>query len=193
MKTLFRKARIGISPIIATVVVIVVTLVASITIGAFVFGLFGSSTSGLSVSVFPEIYAPQRNIGVLNQQANFVVNVANNRASSVNGTIILSAAGQVAQTQPFTVASGSSKEYTLSTPLYTTGEWIFTVKAGDTLLHPYSFEVVQNTDAADFALTQNSTIQQQTCTASSGLSWLLLLPRQASTACISGGKTNALG
>jgi len=43
--------RKGISPIIATLTLIAVTLVAAVAIGGFVFGIFGSQTSTAQVSV----------------------------------------------------------------------------------------------------------------------------------------------
>lgn len=45
----YKKQRKAISPIIATVLIIAVTLVASVAIGGFVFGLFGSATSTAQV------------------------------------------------------------------------------------------------------------------------------------------------
>jgi len=45
------SARRAISPIIATVLIIAVTLIAGIAIGGFVFGVFGSSSSTAQVSV----------------------------------------------------------------------------------------------------------------------------------------------
>jgi flagellin-like protein len=48
----FRKRnRKGISPIIATVIIIAITLIAAVAIGGFVFGLFGSFTSTAQVLV----------------------------------------------------------------------------------------------------------------------------------------------
>ena len=43
--------RKAISPIIATVLIIAVTLIAAVAIGGFVFGIFGSSSSSAQVSV----------------------------------------------------------------------------------------------------------------------------------------------
>ncbi len=45
----YKHPRKAISPIIATVLIIAVTLVASVAIGGFVFGLFGSATSTAQV------------------------------------------------------------------------------------------------------------------------------------------------
>jgi len=46
-----RKNRKAISPVLATVILIAITLIAAIAIAGFVFGLFGSFTSSAQVSV----------------------------------------------------------------------------------------------------------------------------------------------
>ena len=46
-----RKNRKAISPVLATVILIAITLIAAIAIAGFVFGLFGSFTSSATVSV----------------------------------------------------------------------------------------------------------------------------------------------
>lgn len=144
------------------VILVAIALIAAISIFGFASGLFGSFSNGLSATVDPQIYAPQQNIGVLNQNATFIVTVSNSLTSSVAGVIALSAGAQTVITQQFALAPGQSETYHLSTNLYTIGEWTMTVSTADTVLHPYSFVVEQNTDAADSLLTANSTAQQQT-------------------------------
>jgi flagellin-like protein len=48
-----KKTRKAISPVLATVILIAITLIASIAIAGFVFGLFGSFTSTAQVTVVP--------------------------------------------------------------------------------------------------------------------------------------------
>jgi len=48
---LFSKQRRAISPIIATVLIIAVTLIAAVAIGGFVFGIFGSSSNVAQIGV----------------------------------------------------------------------------------------------------------------------------------------------
>ncbi len=45
------RAKKGISPIIATLTLVAVTLVAAVAVGGFIFGIFGSQTSTAQVSV----------------------------------------------------------------------------------------------------------------------------------------------
>src|SRR5437899_12166740 len=52
--TMFRsrsRGRRAISPIVATVLIVAVTLVASVAIAGFVFGVFGTSTNSAQVAV----------------------------------------------------------------------------------------------------------------------------------------------
>jgi len=46
-----RRGREAISPIVATVLIVAVTLVASVAIAGFIFGVFGSSTNSAQVAV----------------------------------------------------------------------------------------------------------------------------------------------
>ncbi|PSN81853.1 hypothetical protein B9Q01_09805, partial [Candidatus Marsarchaeota G1 archaeon OSP_D] len=50
MRTL-RKAKKGISPVIATIILIAITIVIAIAVAAWVFGLFKSYTGGPAVTI----------------------------------------------------------------------------------------------------------------------------------------------
>jgi flagellin-like protein len=91
--------RKGISPIIATLTLIAVTLVAAVAIGGFVFGIFGSQTSTAQVSVtyayIPHdvplgtlqitTQAPQGTYGIIALQNLGTANVAVNGVSLTYG------------------------------------------------------------------------------------------------------------
>src|SRR5437870_10723917 len=51
MSTFRSRGRRAISPIVATVLIVAVTLVASVAIAGFVFGVFGTSTNSAQVAV----------------------------------------------------------------------------------------------------------------------------------------------
>ena len=87
--------------------------------------------------------------------------MTNSQGAPVNGTIILNAAGQVALSQHFELGAGKAATYSLTTPLYVTGEWTITVATSDTVLHPYSFVVEQNQGSADSLLSSNAVTQEQ--------------------------------
>ena len=103
-------------------ILVAVTLIAAVSIFGFVAGIFGSFSHGISVAVDPQIYSPQQNIGVLNQNATFTVTVSSSLSSSVTGTTVISAGSQTVLTQGFSLLSGQSETYRLSTTLYTVGE-----------------------------------------------------------------------
>lgn len=153
----------AIQPVVVILMVITITLIAAFAIAGFTSGLFGTLTNGVGATVNPGVYAPKQNIGILNQNATFVVTISNSRSTSVTGTVALAAGATTVRNQSFVLAAGQSQAFIMSTPLFTTGEWTITVATGDgTVLHPYSFIVEQNTDAANSLLTANSTAQEQT-------------------------------
>jgi len=162
-------ARGGISPIISTVLIVAASLIAFAAVAGYVFGIFGQSLQGLNVTVVPEIYAPQQSIGVLNQNATFVVTLSNNRNTTISGALMLNAAGQVVQNRTFELGPGKSTAYTLTTTLYTLGQWTLTVATSGTVLHPYSFVVEQNTLTADYKLASNGVSQEQTLLSAAGI------------------------
>lgn len=158
-----RISRRGIAPFPATAILMAAVLIAAIAILGFTTGLFGTFTGGVGATVNPEIYAPGQNIGVLNQNATFLISVGNNRSTPIAGTVVLTAGATAVRNQSFTLAPGKSQEFTLSTPLFTTGEWTITVTVSDgTVLHPYSFIVEQNEDAANSQLTADNLAQEHT-------------------------------
>ncbi|MEM3671163.1 MAG: type IV pilin N-terminal domain-containing protein [Thermoprotei archaeon] len=69
-KRLKQSKRKAISPVIATVILIAITLIASIAIAGFVFGLFGSFTSTAQISVIAtSIAASSNDISVISTTA----------------------------------------------------------------------------------------------------------------------------
>ncbi len=66
----------GISPVLATVILVAITLVAAIGIAGFVFGLFGSFTSTARVSV--------SSVGLSAVDGSYTVTLTNSGSSSVN-------------------------------------------------------------------------------------------------------------
>src|SRR5689334_2143472 len=80
--------RRAISPIIATVLIIAVTLIAAVAIGGFVFGIFGSSSSTAQVSVTSQNLVAASNL-LAGTTATFACNVAgaaNNLVLTNTGT-----------------------------------------------------------------------------------------------------------
>jgi flagellin-like protein len=121
--------RKAISPIIATVLIIAVTLIAAVAIGGFVFGIFGSSSNSAQVSVTSQnllaadfttgaVVAPTCNVaGAAND---IVVTNTGTAASSVTG-VTITYAGSVNSFTPSTgclvAAAGNAGATTNGNPM----------------------------------------------------------------------------
>jgi flagellin-like protein len=87
--------RKAISPIIATVLIIAVTLIAAVAIGGFVFGIFGSSSSTAQVSVTSQNLVAADNLvgGTTTTFACDVAGAANNLVLTNIGTAATTVTG----------------------------------------------------------------------------------------------------
>ena len=92
MKFSPRKA---ISPIIATVLIIAVTLIAAVAIGGFVFGIFGSSSSSAQASVTSQnlVAADNKALGSTSTFTCNVAGVANDLTLTNTGTAATTVTG----------------------------------------------------------------------------------------------------
>ncbi|MCL5672973.1 MAG: type IV pilin, partial [Thaumarchaeota archaeon] len=120
------KGRKAISPVIATVILIAITLIAAIAIAGFVFGLFGSFTSTARLAVAATVItSASPGTGTITIQNTGTANAAIDSITLVYGGITYT--GTIAT--PPTVTAGSS----LSLVLGTTGgsiTWSATPPAG---------------------------------------------------------------
>lgn len=98
------KGRKAISPVIATVILIAITLIAAIAIAGFVFGLFGSFTSTAQISATSAVLTASTVAGTVTFQNTGAANGAVN-------SISLTYSGQtctLTATFPQTVTAGST-------------------------------------------------------------------------------------
>ena len=77
-----KQRRRAISPVIATVILIAITLIAAVAIGGFVFGLFGSFTSSAQVSEVSISFTATKTYGNLT-----LSNSGTSSTSALSGTI----------------------------------------------------------------------------------------------------------
>ena len=105
------KGRKAISPVIATVILIAITLIAAIAIAGFVFGLFGSFTSTAQISATSAVMTGSTRGGTITFQNTGAANGAINSISLTYGgqTCTLSATGL-----PQTVTAGSTAAITVA-------------------------------------------------------------------------------
>ena len=105
------RDRKAISPVLATVILIAITLIAAIAIAGFVFGLFGSFTSSAQVTVQVTrciaTTANSTNACIVTLRNTGTANVAVNTCSiQVGGA---ATAGTLKPTVPFTVSASGSR------------------------------------------------------------------------------------
>ena len=111
----------AISPILATVILIAITLIAAVAIAGFVFGLFGSFTSTAQISVSSSNCTVSASTGDISCNIYFL-NTGTGTGSVSGASISYGGAGYIALTCPAAVtvvAGGSAVSYspcTLATP-----------------------------------------------------------------------------
>jgi len=86
--------RAGVSPVLATVVLIAISLIALISFFGFESGLFGSFATikpfPVSATINPQIYSSAGNVGIVNQVANFTIVAVSNFAKPQTGLVSIS-------------------------------------------------------------------------------------------------------
>jgi flagellin-like protein len=123
-----KNARWGISPIIATVLIIAVTLIAAVAIGGFVFGIFGSASQTANVQV-TTVTAPAADFVTSGGGTSFtcgttagsgpylVVTNTGTAAGTVTGITLTWAGANNAYTPPATCEVGAAGSTTATTYL----------------------------------------------------------------------------
>ena len=148
------SSRKAVSPVVATFLIFAVSLIAAVAIFGYVFGIFGG-ISGIRVDITPEIYNPEANLGVLNEQANFTATITNSLPTPQNGVLLVMDSNHTVQRVPFQVGSDATSRRVMSQELDGVGFW--TVEAavnGSIVPRSYSFQVVVDTQEAIFQVNQ---------------------------------------
>ena len=105
--------------------------------------------------VDPVIYAPDHNIGVLNEAGLFHIYLENNVNNSITRRILFSAEGHVVRNETITLAAEGTRDLTLSQKLIFPGTWTIQVLDQDEgIVAGYSFLVVINRAEAKFRISQ---------------------------------------
>lgn len=113
MKITYGKERKAISPVIATVILIAITLIAAIAIAGFVFGLFGSFTSSAQVTATASLVASATS-GALTTPSGLSC-ATTTPASGSYVTAINSGTGSVSVTGVSITSGGSTVSATVAT------------------------------------------------------------------------------
>jgi hypothetical protein len=149
--------------------VLIIGLVCGIAVAWFVW--LEVEGPPLSVTIEPRIYDPNANIGILNEQAAFIIHVSNNRPSLVNLTVNVSAGNSIVQSQKMIVQPSEKRDLKISQQLTITGIWIVAATTNETgqSLSSYSFEVEVNKAEADVAIDQWNNVQRNWLVAVAGV------------------------
>jgi flagellin-like protein len=106
------RRRKAISPVLATVILIAITLIAAIAIAGFVFGLFGTFTGGQNISLAGSACAHTSGAILLGQATTHVnscvleLTNTGGSAASVTGCTVYGATGTVSGLSPVVAAPG---------------------------------------------------------------------------------------
>jgi hypothetical protein len=115
---------------------------------------------GVNAEVKVKMYAPQQNIGVLNDEALFSVFIRNDLSLNKTIEVIIEADGSVVNNTTITVEANTSKNTTITQKLVSLGKWrINVIDENDKSIGSYSFLVVLNEGEANVRINQWNDIQ----------------------------------
>lgn len=149
----------AISNEMAAVIMVAISIVATIGVAYFFLGLT-SLVPSLEVNIDPRIYSVNSNIGVLNEEATFRVSLKNNGNYTREITTTIAAEDSVLVNTTVDVDPESAKNQTITQKLIYPGTWIIRVFSEDhETLDSYSFITVTNSIDADMQINALSNVQ----------------------------------
>lgn len=117
----------GVSPIFATLILVVIAVIAGCVVYMFTSGALSSFTVGSiakdCVKISPFIYSPHDNIGVLNEQAMFNITIKNPYKENLQVTTQISYDGNGLFNNTRVIAPESTDTESISQKLSYTGLW----------------------------------------------------------------------
>jgi len=150
----------ALSPVVATVILIAVTVLVSIAIAAWMGALTVGITSAMEVNITPNIYSDTHNIGVLNENAVFVINIKNKSSELKNITILITTQEGNLFNEEISVKEKSENTTIINQKLLCVGSWIVKVLSMDSaIIESYSFVTVTNGIDADIQINALNNIQ----------------------------------
>jgi len=122
-----RKHRKAISPVLATVILIAITLIAAVAIAGFVFGLFGSFTSSAQISAHVTVCkaGPAAATAHNNECTVVLTNTGTSNVAVVGGSVQINGAASACNAAPTgTVSASGSLSVTCLQTVATTGQTV---------------------------------------------------------------------
>ncbi len=111
IQNVHRKNRKAISPVLATVILIAITLIAAVAIATFVFGIFGTSASPATLSVLAN---PAPTCLASTGVCTMTVHNGGSASGSITGATSVNSTSPVLSGAPVSVAAGGNSVVTLT-------------------------------------------------------------------------------
>jgi len=153
----------ALSPVVATITLIVVVVAVSIAVAAWMGALtLPFVASDLESRVDARIYSSENNIGVLNEDGIFDVAVKNyaNKTRTIN--IVINAGEHVLYNEAVAIEPLSSKNVNITQRLVFLGTWTIELYEGKKVVGGYSFVTELNEAEAEMRITQLDNIRLNT-------------------------------
>lgn len=155
MKKFRKDARISVAAIAALIIVILI-MVSMCLLGGWIQG----PEPDVEAYIDPGIYAPNHNIGVLNEEAVFNIVIKNNLNHTTEVTVIVGEEDDVLVNKTVNMEPESSRDLSLTQKLISTGLWTIRVlDEHERVVESYSFVSVINDVEADMKINQRHDIQ----------------------------------
>jgi hypothetical protein len=151
----------GVSPLVIRIVIVAIAIVMAIAVAYWMLGLGGTLVfKGVTADVKARIYAPEQNIGVLNEEGLFNINVRNYGNLTRTIRVIINAEDYVVDNETITIEAEASENKTITQTLDSLGEWRIKVLDEDNKnVGSYSFLIVLNKGEANVRVNQWNDIQ----------------------------------
>lgn len=156
-KNLYLGIKEKISPLLSTVILVVIALTVSFMVTYFR-GATGART-GIDISLEPKIYSPKSNIGILNEENVFQVFIKNYENYTQKIKILGLAENNLLINETLNIGAKNELNRTLFQKLIYPGIWNIEISHEDEILESYSFLVVVNKGEAETRINQWNNIK----------------------------------
>lgn len=107
-----------------------------------------------TTSIKAQIYSPDNNIGVLNEEGVLNITIQNHSNMPRTFTIIMNANGHILLNETITIEAMGSRSLTITQKLLFTGLWMIELKENERIIDSYSFITLTNKVEADMQINQ---------------------------------------
>jgi uncharacterized membrane protein len=134
---------------------LVVVIVFAILVALFA-GLIGPA---FTTSIKTQIYSPDNNIGVLNEEGVFNITIQNHVNTSRTFAVIIDADGHVLLNETITTEAMASRNLIITQKLIFTGLWAIELQENGIIIDGYSFTTLTSKVEADMQINQLNNVK----------------------------------